>query len=344
MSKFLTLLDERQILLADGATGTNYFALGLETGYPPELWNVEKPELVKGLHARFLKAGSDLILTNSFGGTGFRLKLHQAEDRAVELNKAAAKLACDAAKEHADETGYDVVVAGSMGPTGELFEPLGALTYTSAYEGFKEQADALAEGGVDILWIETISSLEEVDAAFDAAASTGLPVASTMTFDTAGKSMMGVNPDHYARHVADKGAVAFGANCGVGPAELMHSMMGMRNAFDDASPNLVAKGNCGIPEYLDGKIHYHGTPELMASYAVLARDAGMKVIGGCCGTTPEHVAAMRQALDAHPEQQDVTAERLHAALGEAWAGLDTDAQNTNDQTGERTRRRRRSRE
>lgn len=344
MSKFTTLLDERRVLLADGATGTNYFAVGLETGYPPELWNVEKPELVKDLHARFLKAGSDLILTNSFGGTGFRLKLHQAETRAVELNIAAAKLASEAAAEHADETGYEVVVAGSMGPTGELFEPLGALTYQSAYEGFKEQADALAEGGVDILWIETISSLEEVDAAFDAASSTGLPVASTMTFDTAGKSMMGVNPDDYARHVAEKGAVAFGANCGVGPAELMHSMMGMRSAFDDTVSNLVAKGNCGIPEYLDGKIHYHGTPELMASYAVLARDAGMKVIGGCCGTTPEHIAAMRQALDAHPHPQDVTTDRLITALGEAWAGLEVGAHDNHDPTADRSRRRRRSRE
>ena len=344
MSKFEKLLDERGFLVADGATGTNYFAVGLETGYPPELWNVEKPHLVKDLHARFLDAGSDLILTNSFGGTGFRLKLHDAQDRAVELNKAAAVLACEAANEHKENLGRDVVVAGSMGPTGELFEPLGALTYQSAYDGFKEQADALAEGGVDILWIETISSLEEVDAAFDAAASTGLPVASTMTFDTAGKSMMGVTPQNYATHVSHKGAVAFGANCGVGPAELMHSMMGMHSAFEGEIPNLVAKGNCGIPEYFDGKIHYHGTPELMASYAVLARDAGMKVIGGCCGTTPEHIAAMRQALDSTPHGDGVTQEKLTAELGEAWAGLDTDHAESNSDQSDRSRRRRRSRE
>jgi len=344
MSKFENLLEERGFLLADGATGTNYFAVGLETGYPPELWNVEKPHLVKDLHARFLAAGSDLILTNSFGGTGFRLKLHDAERRAGELNKAAAKLACEAAAEHKNQSGRDVIVAGSMGPTGELFEPLGALTYQSAYDGFKEQADALAEGGVDILWIETISSMEEVDAAFDAATSTGLPVAATMTFDTAGKSMMGVTPQNYATHVKEKGAVAFGANCGVGPAELMHSMMGMRDAFDQHIPNLVAKGNCGIPEYLDGKIHYHGTPELMGSYAVLARDAGMKVIGGCCGTTPEHIAAMRKALDEASEPIAVTTERLADALGEAWSGLNTDQEEANPDKADRQRRRRRSRE
>lgn len=344
MSKFETLLAERGYLLADGATGTNYFTVGLETGYPPELWNVEKPELVKDLHARFLAAGSDLILTNSFGGTGFRLKLHQAESRATELNKAAAKLAVTAAREHTDATGRDVVVAGSMGPTGELFSPLGALTYQSAYDGFKEQADALAEGGVDILWIETISAIEEVDAAYDAAASTGLPVGATMTFDTAGKSMMGVTPDDYARHVAGKGALAFGANCGVGPAELMHSMMGMRGAFDGEHPALVAKGNCGIPEYLDGKIHYHGTPALMASYAVLARDAGMKVIGGCCGTTPEHIAAMRTALDTAPSTGEITTAQLDAALGQAWAGIDTNKAASANKDTDRSRRRRRSRE
>ena len=344
MSKFQTLLDDRGVLLADGATGTNYFAVGLETGYPPELWNVEKPHLVKDLHARFLAAGSDLILTNSFGGTGFRLKLHEAQDRVVELNKAAATLAREAAEEHKEQTGRDVIVAGSMGPTGELFEPLGALTYQSAYDGFKEQADALAEGGVDILWIETISSMEEVDAAFDAAASTGLPVGATMTFDTAGKSMMGVTPQSYATHVHNKGAVAFGANCGVGPAELMHSMMGMRGAFNASLPNLVAKGNCGIPEYLDGKIHYHGTPELMASYAVLARDAGMKVIGGCCGTSPEHIAAMRKALDDTPIGGDVTTEKLNASLGEAWAGLDTEQGSSSGDQPDRARRRRRTRD
>jgi 5-methyltetrahydrofolate--homocysteine methyltransferase len=343
MSKFKTLLDDRGFLLIDGATGTNYFAAGLETGYPPELWNVEKPDLVKDLHARFLEAGSDLILSNSFGGTGFRLKLHQAQDRATELNQAAARLAREAAQEHFDDTGHDVAVAGSMGPTGELFEPLGALTYKSAYDGFKQQADALAEGGVDILWIETLSSLEEVDAAFDAASSTGLPVCVTMTFDTAGKSMMGVAPAVYAEHVAEKGAAAFGANCGVGPAELMHSMMEMRDAFNDSNPALVAKGNCGIPEYLDGNIHYHGTPELMASYAVLARDAGMKVIGGCCGTTPEHIAAMRKALDDTPQGGDVTIEQLNAALGEAWAGLGADGDQNSQNTGGRSRSRRRRR-
>ena len=319
-NKFLSLVDERGVLLADGATGTNYFALGLETGHPPEMWNLEKPDAVKGLHRRFLDAGSDLILTNSFGGTRYRLALHGAQDQTATLNAAAARLAREAVAEAAAGTGREALVAGSMGPTGELFTPLGALDHASAVAAFAEQAGALAEGGVDMLWIETISSFEEVDAALEAAAGTGLPVAATMTFDTAGKSMMGVEPGAYARHVSAAGAVALGANCGVGPAELMHSVLGMKPA---AGVPLIAKGNCGIPEYREGVIHYHGTPELMAEYATLARDAGVAVVGGCCGTTPEHLAAMRRALDAPAgEPRKVDLALVEKVLGTPWDGLD----------------------
>jgi 5-methyltetrahydrofolate--homocysteine methyltransferase len=321
MSTFKNHLAEKEFLLADGATGTNYFALGLETGHPPEMWNDERPEHVRDIHARFLSAGSDLILTNSFGGTSFRLKLHGAEKRVGELNKKAAGLARQAVDEHEDVTERIAFVAGSMGPTGELFAPLGTLDHSAAVAAFSIQAESLAEGGVDLLWIETISSIEEVDAALEAAKGTGLPVGATMTFDTAGKSMMGVNPDDFAAHVSSRGAVAVGANCGVGPAELMHSLGKMSKA---ATVPLIAKGNCGIPEYVDGSIHYHGSPELMARYAILARDAGAKVIGGCCGTTPEHIVAMRKALDETPPSGPVDDARLVAELGQPWEGLDAD--------------------
>ena len=336
MNRFQQYLDEKPVLLADGATGTNYFALGLETGHPPELWNIEHPERVLEIHRRFLAAGSDLILTNSFGGTSYRLKLHGAEDQVGTLNRKAASLAREAVKAHADETGRDeALVAGSIGPSGELFAPLGVLDHAAACAAFTEQAEALAEGGVDLLWIETISSFEEVDAALEAARSTGLPVAATMTFDTAGKTMMGVSPDDYVAHVSARGVVAAGANCGVGPAELMHSMGIMAGA---ATVPLVAKGNCGIPEYIDGDIHYHGSPALMARYAVLARDAGIRVIGGCCGTTPDHIAAMRRALDETPPGGPVDEARLVAELGQPWAGLDTD-QPKPGRTSRRGRRR-----
>ena len=322
--------------VADGATGTNLFGRGLETGYPPELWSVERPDDILWLHDSFLDAGSDLILTNSFGGTSFRLKLHDAQDRVSELNEAAAKLARQAADAHTKKTGRQVVVAGSIGPAGELFEPLGALTHSNAVAAFREQASALAKGGVDVLWIETMSSIEEIAAAIEGAKTTGLPICSTMTFDTASRSMMGVTPADFASFATAQGADFIGANCGIGPAELLHSVQGILTRANDAP--VVAKSNCGIPAYVDGAIHYHGTPELMAEYALFARDAGAKIIGGCCGTSPAHVAAMVTALN-------VTTKRLFdpvamtAALGTAWDGVNTSGGGNAPRGGRRGRRR-----
>ena len=325
MSIFNDLISRKGFILADGATGTNYFTLGLETGYPPELWSVERPDEVKGLHRRFLEAGSDMILSNSFGGSRYRLKLHEAESRVRELNNAAASLARAAVDQHREIRGREAIVAGSIGPTGELFAPIGDLTHDAAVEAFTEQAEALAEGGVDVLWIETISAFEEVEAALIAAKSTGLPVAATMTFDTAGKSMMGVSPEDFAERIGSQNVIAVGANCGVGPAELLDAVLAMK---PQSGVFRVAKGNCGIPQYVEGAIHYHGTPELMADYAVLARDAGIEIIGGCCGTTPEHLEAMRYALDHQIERRLVDTARLEAALGKPWKDLDKSASST----------------
>lgn len=205
------------------------------------------------------------------------------------MNLAAARLARKAADAGQDRNGQPVLVAGSIGPTGELFAPMGALDHDAARAAFTEQAEALAEGGVDLLWVETMSSLEEVKAAIDAAAATGLEVAVCMTFDTAARSMMGITPADFACRSAEFGAACIGANCGIGPAELLHSV---REMLPVVETPVIAKGNCGIPEYVDGGIHYHGTPDLMAEYACLARDAGISIIGGCCGTTPDHVAAL----------------------------------------------------
>ena len=338
MSILERLLAQKDYILADGATGTNYFNLGLETGHPPELWVLEQADLVAGLHRAFIEAGSDMILTNSFGGNFHRLKLHGAEGQVAELNTAAARIARTEAQRQFELDGREVVVAGSMGPTGELFAPLGTLTHATAVEAFSAQAMALAEGGVDLLWIETISSFEEIFAAIEAAQKTGLPVGATMTFDTAGKSMMGVAPADFAAEVGARGVVAVGANCGIGPAELMHAVMAMQ---PQAGVVRVAKGNCGIPQYVDGAIHYHGTPELMADYAVLARDAGVAIIGGCCGTTPEHIRAMREALDGTPVGKPVDAARLEKVLGKAWAGLDAAGDAPESPKRGRGRRRRR---
>lgn len=331
-ASFADLCKAKDWLLADGATGTNLFRAGLETGYPPELWNTEHPERVTALHQSFEEAGSDILLTNSFGGTSYRLKLHEAESRVHELNDAAARLA----RAVADASARPVLVAGSIGPTGELFAPLGALTPEDAEQAFAEQALALAEGGADLLWIETMSSLEEVEAAVKGARRTDLPVVATMTFDTAGRTMMGITPAAWADCAAELGIAAFGANCGIGPAELLDSVHGFIE-HETALP-IIAKGNCGIPAYVDGDIHYHGTPELMADYAVLARDSGVKIIGGCCGTSPEHVQAMAQALRTIPPDRPATRQDVAEKLGQAWNNLPE--QPSSGQDGRRRRRRR----
>jgi methionine synthase I (cobalamin-dependent) len=304
------LLETRRWVLADGATGTNLFAMGLMSGDAPELWNSDHPERISALHRGFIEAGADIVLTNSFGGTRYRLKLHHAEGRVRELNAAAARIA----RVEADASGREVVVAGSIGPTGEILEPLGPLPVEAAREAFAEQAAALAEGGADVLWIETMSSKEEVEAAIAGARSTGLPVVSTLSFDTNGRTMMSLTPHELAAIHRTHGLLACGSNCGVGPSELVASIVNLATA-SDPSAVLVAKSNCGLPQYVDGAIRYDGTPELMGTYACLAFDAGARIIGGCCGTTPDHLRAMRSALERHTRGTRPDAEMIEARLG-----------------------------
>jgi 5-methyltetrahydrofolate--homocysteine methyltransferase len=292
--RLTTLLAERPWLLADGAMGSNLFDRGLISGDAPELWNVTHPQIVEELHGEFVAAGADILLTNSFGGTRHRLKLHQAEGRVAELNAAAARLARAAA----DRAGRPVLVAGSMGPTGEILEPIGPLSTAEACESFAAQAAGLAAGGVDLLWIETMSSVEETEAAVAGARRTGLPVVATLSFDTNGRTMMGITPADLAGIHRRHGLAACGSNCGVGPSELVACLVNLATA-SEPSAVLVAKANCGIPQFVDGKIRFSGTPELMADYARLCLDAGARIIGGCCGTTPAHLRAMRAALEAH---------------------------------------------
>ena len=312
------LLETRPWLLADGATGTNFFAMGLQHGDSPELWNLNRPEGVKQNYRTFIDAGSDIILTNTFGGTRNRLKLHGAQDQCFEINRAAAELGHEAAKEAGRE---EVIIAGSMGPTGDLFEPLGPLTIEEGTEVFAEQAKGLAAGGADVLWIETISAVDEVKAAVSGAATTGLPLVVTLSFDTNGRTMMGVTPADVAKltHELHPNPVAFGGNCGTGAAELVLALLNMGEAALDGDV-MVAKSNCGIPEFVEGEICYNGTPELMADYARIAVDCGARIIGGCCGTTGEHIRAMRASLEAHTKGEKPTAEEVVARLGTVSAG------------------------
>ncbi|MEC7963279.1 MAG: betaine--homocysteine S-methyltransferase, partial [Pseudomonadota bacterium] len=288
------ILETRDWLLADGATGTNLFNMGLQSGDAPELWNEQHPDRIKKLYQLAVDAGSDLFLTNSFGGNASRLKLHDAGNRARELSRMAAEIG----REVADASDRDIIVAGSVGPTGDIFAPMGPMTHEMAVEIFHEQAEGLKEGGADVLWLETISAPEEYKAAAEAFALADMPWCGTMSFDTAGRTMMGVTSAQMVDMVEKlpNPPLAFGANCGVGAADLMRTVLGF--AAQGSERPFIAKGNAGIPKYVDGHIHYDGTPELMAEYAVLARDAGATIIGGCCGTMAEHLSAMRAALES----------------------------------------------
>ena len=305
------LIAKKGVLLADGAMGTNLFAMGLMAGEAPELWNVEQPEKIVELHRGFVEAGADIILTNSFGGTRHRLKLHNAQNRVFELNKKAAELARAAT----DGAGRTVIVAGSVGPTGELLVPLGALTYENAVAAFREQMEGLKAGGAQVAWIETMSATDEIRAAAEAAIKVGLPYTYTGSFDTAGRTMMGLLPKdiHDVTDGLAQQPLAVGANCGVGASDILASLLDMTEAKPEAT--VIVKGNCGIPEFHGSEIHYSGTPMLMGDYARLAVDSGARIIGGCCGTSFEHLAAMRKAIDAHQKADRPTVETIVERIG-----------------------------
>ena len=311
MPSLTDLLAKKGVLLADGATGTNYFAMGLTAGDPPEMWNVDHVDRVALLHRQFVDAGADIILTNTFGCNKHRLKLHQLEGRTHELNRAAAEIA----RGVADKSGRTVIVAGSVGPTGELFEPLGKLTFNDAVACFKEQIEGLKAGGADVAWIETMSAPDEMRAAMQGAIDADLPYTFTGSFDTAGRTMMGLLPE--ALGAVAEGMVpppiAHGSNCGVGASDLLLSVLSMTQAHPHAV--VIAKGNCGIPHLRGVEVVYSGSPELMANYVRLAVDSGARIIGGCCGTSPEHLAAMRKALDGHTKGPRPDRAKLEAEIG-----------------------------
>jgi 5-methyltetrahydrofolate--homocysteine methyltransferase len=298
------LLAERGVLLIDGAMGTELFARGLGAGDPPEIWNVDHPDRLKAVHADYIAAGSDIVLTNSFGGTAFRLKLHKLDDRVVELNRAAAAVAREAADEAAATSGRRVVVAGSMGPSGELLVPMGAMTMATCADAFAEQATGLTEGGADVLWIETMSHLDEVAAAVEGARSVSdLPICATLSFDTAGRTMMGVTGADAVTRLAELGVAAIGANCGNNLADTEAALHEMRATNPDVL--LISKANAGMPEWRGKDLHYSGSPEVMAAHAIRQRDAGVQIIGACCGSSPAHLAMMRQVLDGEIDVPEV---------------------------------------
>jgi 5-methyltetrahydrofolate--homocysteine methyltransferase len=311
MNALCELLHSNEFILLDGAMGTMLMENGLKAGDPPEMWNVDHPQRIQAVHAAYIAQGSRLVLTNSFGGTRFRLKLHKAQDRVAELNRAAAQVA----RRAADAVDHTVVVAGSMGPTGELLEPLGTMTFEEAKAAFAEQAQALAEGGADVLWIETMSDLEEVRAAVEGARSvTDLPIAVCMTFDTNGHTMMGVSPRQAAEELGKLDLIAFGANCGNGTDEI-EKVMAVMTQVAPHTP-LIAKSNAGIPRLVGAELEYDGTPEVMAGYAYRVRQMGARLIGGCCGSTPLHLQAMLAALTGQTDPETLPDKREESSVAE----------------------------
>lgn len=290
--RFDELLQASGPIVADGGMGTMLFALGLAQGAAPERWNLDQPEHIRSVHRGYIEAGAQIILTNTFGGSRLRLARHDLDARCAEINATAARLA----RAEADAAVHPVVVAGSIGPTGEFFAPMGALTAEGAQAAFAEQAAALAEGGVDVFWIETMSDLQEVEAAAAACrqAAPDVPMVTTMTFDTKGRTMMGVRPEQAAAAMLELGVAAGGANCGNGPQEIEEVIAKMHAA--QPTLVLVAKSNAGRPRLEGGRAVYDATPADMAAYAQRVRAAGARIIGACCGSTPAHIAAIAGAL------------------------------------------------
>ncbi len=285
---WLSLLGERPTVLADGAMGTMLFASGLQFGDPPEVWNVSHPDVVRRIQRAYLEAGSLIVMTNTFGGNRLRLGLHGLESRVGELNQTAAVLL----RAEVEAAGGHALVAGDIGPSGAIMAPVGTLDHDEAVDVFAEQAAALVAGGVDLIWIETMSDLAEIGAAIEGVrrVAPGIPLITTMTFDTHGHTMMGVSPEQAVGALSAWGADAIGGNCGNGPDELVTVVERMRAAAPEAT--LVAKSNAGIPELIDLRAVYRASPEEMAPRAAEMRDAGATIVGGCCGTTPEHLRAI----------------------------------------------------
>jgi 5-methyltetrahydrofolate--homocysteine methyltransferase len=311
-SQLLNWLENGEVVLGDGAMGTLLFASGLVDGSAPELWNVTNPDKVTAIFKSYAEAGSKIITTNTFGGSSARLKFHNLEDRVHELNKAGALLA----RAVADE--YGALVAGDIGPSGELIEPVGPLTMTEAQALFAEQVRGLADGGVDFYLIETMSHLNEVEAAVLAIqeVAPGATIAATLSFDTNLHTMMGVSPRQAVVTLAGWGVHVIGANCGIGPDETAIVMTQMAQNRPEGV-YLMAQSNAGLPRYHEGRIQFDASPERMADYAVQLRNLGINVVGACCGSTPAHIAAMAEALAAVKDQPISGAQGVEIAIESA---------------------------
>jgi len=285
----LTRLQSGSIIVADGAMGTMLQAAGLPTGTSPEGWLLENPDPVRDVHRAYVEAGADLILTCTFGGTRTRLERAGLAERVAVVNRWAVEIAREAA-------GSRVYVAGDIGPLGEFLVPLGKITYEQAVEIFAEQATALAEAGVDVLYVETMSDLNEVRAAVEGAqqVGSGVPIFATLSFDTHGRTNMGVRPEQAVKALLALGVAACGANCGA-TLEMTEEAVAKMHETAPQAP-LIVKPNAGKPRMVGREEVYDATPEDMAECACRFVALGARVVGGCCGSTPAHITAIAQAV------------------------------------------------
>ncbi len=315
--RFQEFLATKAVLLADGAMGSSLIARGLSPRDAPELWNLSRPDEIREIHRQFIGAGADIILTNSFGANACRLGPQGRGDKVGGLNIAAARIARSAA----DAAGREVLVAGSIGPLGTAVAESGLPTPAAAFVAFKSQAAALKQGGVDLLWIETLSGRAELRAALAAAADCALPAIATLSFHSGQKGKDTLCPADLPAFLRALGAppLAWGSNCGDGPREVLHHLRDFGGQAR-ASDIIAVKANCGLPIREGDALRYPATPAVMAAYARLAADLGARIIGGCCGTTPAHLQAMAAALEAYEPKPAPTATEIDDIFARVGSG------------------------
>ncbi len=291
MSSFLDALKNNKYLVSDGAMGTELQKRGLPTGQCPEEFNISHPQVIKSIYEDYYNSGSDIVTTNTFGGSRMRLKFHGFENRVKEFNRTAVELAAEVKPD-------GKFIAGDIGPLGELIEPLGDLSEQAAYDAFAEQAEALAEGGADIIFIETMMAIEEITLAVKAVKeNTKLPVSATMTFElgNAGlRTAWGVDVESAVKTLESLGVDVLGSNCGRGFDEMVEVVKAMKLI---AAKPILAQANAGLPEWVDGVSVYKETPEVIAPKVEKLLSVGTKIIGGCCGTNPSHIRMIRDIVD-----------------------------------------------